>query len=281
MGLTRRQIRYRVQQRRADQIGYDLFRFAGVPITQDQRNLAAAWRTGGVVSHRTGAEMHDLITRSIHTPHASVGRRRTHLLDDVIVHRSADLLDTDVMALRGIPVTTPARSLVDVGLQITDLELEKALHKAVHTGQTTFEEVWHTYLRVSAQGRNGCGPIGDLLRSVGRDGAAAESDLEVEMLAALRSYGAPTPSRQHPVRVDGTDFRLDLAYPNHKVFLEGDGFGVHGGRESFEHDRFRQDLLVVHGWWPMRFTWRQIRRSPEWCATTVMRKLAEVERTWR
>ncbi|UDY36153.1 type IV toxin-antitoxin system AbiEi family antitoxin domain-containing protein [Dermatobacter hominis] len=279
-GLSRRQIRYRLEQGRAEQIGYGLFRVAGAPLTQEQRNLAAAWRTGGVVSHRTAAEVHDLVPRSIHTPHASVTRRRTHSLDDVIVHRSDDLLDTEVMELAGTPVTTPARTLVDVGLLIDELELEKALHRAVHSGRASFDEVWRIYRRVSAQGRNGAGPIGELLRSLGRDSAAAESDLEVELLAALRTYGAPAPVLQHPVTVDGERFRLDLAYPRHKLFLEGDGFGVHGTRDGFELDRHRQDLLVLHGWWPLRFTWRQIRRSPEWCATTVVRKLVEIERTW-
>lgn len=275
-GLTRRQIRYRVEQGRADRVGYDLFRIAGAPVTQDQRTLAAAWRSGGVVSHRTAAELHDLIGRSIHTPHASVARRSSHWLDDVVLHRTEDLLDVETMELRGVPVTTPARTLVDMGLQVTDKELEKALHRAVHTGRTTFEEVWRIYRRISAQGRNGAGPIGDLLRSIDIDSAAAESDLEVELIAALRTFGAPTPVRQHDVVVDGHRFRLDLAYPDHRVFLEGDGFGVHGDREGFELDRWRQDLLVVHGWWPLRFTWRQIRRSPEWCALTVLRKLDQV-----
>jgi very-short-patch-repair endonuclease len=279
-GLSPRQIRCRVTQGRAVEIGYGLYRVAGTPITQEQRNLAAAWRTGGVVSHRTAAEMHELLPRSIHTPHATLRRRCTHSLDDVIVHRSDDLLDTDVMAIAGTPVTTPARTLVDVGLLIDAVQLEKALHRAVHAGRTTFDEVWQIYRRISAQGRNGAGPIGELLRSLGRDTVAAESDLEVELLAALRSYGAPAPVLQHPVAVDGEHFRVDLAYPIHKVFLEGDGFGVHGARDSFELDRYRQDLLVVHGWWPLRFTWRQIRRSPEWCATTVIRKLEEIERGW-
>ena len=83
--------------------------------------------------------------------------------------------------------------------------------------------------------------------------------------------------RQHPVTADGHDFRLDLAYPTHRVFLEGDGFGVHGGRTPFEDDRWRQDLLVLQGWWPIRFTWRQARERPEWCADVVGRKLAGVE----
>ena len=42
-------------------------------------------------------------------------------------------------------------------------------------------------------------------------------------------------------------------------------------------DRWRQDLLVLQGWWPIRFTWRQARERPEWCADVVGRKLAGVE----
>jgi hypothetical protein len=55
---------------------------------------------------------------------------------------------------------------------------------------------------------------------------------------------------------------------------------VHGGRAAFEDDRWRQNLLVVHGWWPLRITWRQAHQQRAECAFVVARKLAEIERSW-
>ena len=86
---------------RADRIGYDLFRIAGAPVTQDQRTLAAAWRSG-VVSHRTAAGL-DLIGRSIHAARLGWNLARTCSTTSC---RTEDV-DVETMELRGVPVTTP------------------------------------------------------------------------------------------------------------------------------------------------------------------------------
>ena len=279
-GLTRRQLKYRIEQGRIERLGPTVFRVAGAPVTRDQRLLSAAWRSNGAISHRTAVELHELVDRLGGRPHVTVRSGQGHVFDDVVGHRSRDLPDEEVSTVRGIPVTTVARTLVDCGLTVTERQLENALHRALHRELTTIADVTRCYLRVSAHGRNGAGPIGELLRAIDPEMAPAESALEVEMLAALRLHGVPEPVRQFEVRVGGHVFRLDLAYPEHKLFLEGDGFGVHGGRSPFESDRFRQNELVLAGWWPLRFTWLQIKQQPEWCAGVVQRKLAEIERSW-
>ena len=62
--------------------------------------------------------------------------------------------------------------------------------------------------------------------------------------------------------VAGQRFRLDAAYPELMIFMEGDGFGVHSQRDPFEIDRSRQNLLVLAGWLPLRFTWRLTCAAP-------------------
>ncbi len=196
------------------------------------------------------------------------------------MHRSADLNRCDLTTVRNIPTTTAARTLVDVGLMITALELETALHRALHAGLTTVDELRSTYRRISRRGRHGAGPIRDLLAAYDPSMSPAESALEVVILKVLRDHGVLEPVRQFEVVVDGEQFRLDLAYPRHRVFLEGDGFGVHGRRSAFEDDRWRQNLLVVDGWWPLRITWRQAQGRPAQCAAFVDRKLAQIESAW-
>jgi hypothetical protein len=95
----------------------------------------------------------------------------------------------------------------------------------------------------------------------------------------LRDHGLPEPVRQLPVTVGGRNLRLDLAYPDAMVFLEGDGFGVHGlDPGNFENDRGRQNLLVVAGWHPLRFTWRMLVHTPSLCARDVRSLLAKRHR---
>ncbi len=279
-GLSRRQIGYRVRQGRAERLGVNVYRFAGSAQTPDQRALSAAWRAGGATSHRTGIDLLALMDRSRRRPHVTVDRTSGHELPDVVIHRSSDLIPSDLTLVRNIPVTTAGRTLVDVGLIVTELDLEKILHRAVHRGLTTIEELRWIYHRISRQGRDGAGPIGELLAEYDDSMPAAESDLEVVILQVLRQHGVPAPVRQHVVELERATFRLDLAYPAHRVFLEGDGFGVHGGRGAFEDDRWRQNLLVVQGWWPLRVTWRQAHQRPAEFAAFVQAKLDDVERSW-
>lgn len=182
--------------------------------------------------------------------------------------------------MRNIPTTGASRTLVDMGLAVSAEELERALHRALHLGLTTIDHLSAVRERVARRGRTGVGPIGALLADYDPAMAPAESELELVILRVLREHGVLTPVRQLCVVVDGQEFRLDMAYPRHKVFLEGDGFGVHGGRGAFEDDRWRQNLLVVHGWWPLRITWRQAHQQPAACASFVERKLTQVELTW-
>lgn len=279
-GLSRRQIGHRVRQGRAERLGSDVYRIVGSPATRDQRILAAVWRSRGHASHRTAAELLDLVGGTSQRPHVTVGPTRGHAVNDAVVHRSTDLLRTDLTVVRNIPVTTAARTLVDVGLTVSAADLEKALHRALHAGLTSIEHLEATYRRISRRGRDGCGPIGELLSGYDASMAAAESALEVVILRVLRHHGVIEPVRQYWVAVDDERFRLDMAYPRHRLFLEGDGFGVHGGRAAFEDDRWRQNLLVVNGWWPLRITWRQVHRHPAAFASMVATKLEQIERTW-
>lgn len=101
--------------------------------------------------------------------------------------------------------------------------------------------------------------------------APAESDLETLLLRILREFGLPEPERQFEVRIGEALFWLDVAYSDLKIFIEGDGFGVHSTRNAFERDRDRQNLLVLDGWLPLRFTWRHLCRNPQRVGSQVFK----------
>jgi very-short-patch-repair endonuclease len=91
--------------------------------------------------------------------------------------------------------------------------------------------------------------------------AAAESELELLLWQILRRHRVPLPERHVKVTVAGRNYRLDLAYRAERIFIEGDGFGVHSPRAMFESDRTRQNKLVGVGWAPLLFTWQRARQS--------------------
>jgi hypothetical protein len=57
------------------------------------------------------------------------------------VHYDPDLRPEDVTTLDGIPITTPARTLLDLATCVDDDELEQALANAIRRRLTTYEEI--------------------------------------------------------------------------------------------------------------------------------------------
>ena len=173
-----------------------------------------------------------------------------------------DLATRDIVRIDGIPTTNATRTLIDLGGFVPAATLETALERALHARVTTFDRLVRRFFEVARHGRTGVGPLRSLL--VDRDPllAPAESDLETLLLRILRDAGLPEPVRQFSVRIGGSVFGLDVAYPELKIFMEGGGFGVHSTRDAFERDRDRQNLLVVNGWLPLVFTWRHLCHGP-------------------
>jgi very-short-patch-repair endonuclease len=47
------------------------------------------------------------------------------------------------------------------------------------------------------------------------------------------------------------------------VAIEADGFAFHSGSEEFQIDRERQNVIVLHGWQVLRFTWLDLTEYPD------------------
>ena len=198
----------------------------------------------------------------------TVGPTRS-MRNPAILHRSSDLERRDLIRIDGIRTTNATRTLIDLGAVVSASTLEMALERALHERSTTFDRLVRRFFQIARSGRPGIGPLRPLLLDRDPTLMPAASDLETLLFRILLDRGLPTPVRQFEVFVDERRFRLDVAYPDLKIFIEGDGFGVHTTRGAFETDRERQNLLVVAGWLVLRFTWRQLCRRPDRVAALV------------
>jgi very-short-patch-repair endonuclease len=54
-------------------------------------------------------------------------------------------------------------------------------------------------------------------------------------------------------------FTADFLWPDQRLILEVDGYGTHGDRLAFEHDRKRDQIHVAAGYTVVRVTWWQLR----------------------
>ena len=164
-------------------------------------------------------------------------------------------------ARQDIPVTTPARTLLDLASLVGSRELERSTAKALREGLTTDDEIAHLLAR--HRGRPGTA----LLRGiVGQPHGPAftRSEAEEQMLALLEEAGLPRPE----CNLEMGPYELDFFWRAARIAVEVDGFRSHGVRPRFEGDRRRDGWLAARGITVIRVTWSQVTR--ERTATAVM-----------
>jgi very-short-patch-repair endonuclease len=183
------------------------------------------------------------------------------------VRRVAHLDIRDVRTVKGLRVTCPARTLVDLAGALTDRALARAVDTALLSGLTTIRVIRRYVHDRRLQRRPGIRRLVKLLDD--REFGVPESELERRMLELIGQYRLPSPERQ---RAAGPH-RVDFAYLEAAVLVEVDGRATHGTAEAFDQDPVRQNDLVLEGWTVLRFTWTHITADPDYVAETITRAL--------
>ena len=223
----------------------------------EQRVMAACLAAGdGVLaSHRTAGRHWGLVDRSGRIQ-VLAGDARVLALHQVRTHRTLILPPADRAVLRGIPVTSVARTLVDLAAGQDQAVVGRWLDDALRRLELDPRDLRSCIARLDARGRRQPTSLAAALAERWEGYDPGDSALEARALLALRRAGLPLPAQQHAVRrPDGSTAFIDLAYPDHLVAIELDGYEHHRSRTAFDHDRARANDLTLLGWRVYRFTW--------------------------
>lgn len=235
------------------------------------REMAAvlACGPGAVASHESAARLWELFrdvrdrTCCVHVTISGANRGRR---PGIRVHRVASLPEGDTALLEGIPVTAPARTLVDLAASLTPRALEQALAEAERRQLTDLEDVMAVLERGSRV--RGAPLLRRLIRSRGVGLAFTRSAAEERLLALVRKGGLPAPETNARIR----GHEVDFFWRSERVVVEVDGFEFHSSRQSFESDRRRDIRLAATGLRTVRVTWRQLTEEPD----AVLVRLAQI-----
>jgi very-short-patch-repair endonuclease len=225
-----------------------------VPLAREMAAVLACGE-GAVVSHRTAAStiwhLIDAIDDVIDITIPRSNRRRPGLR----VHRSRTLHPEDTQVVRGIPVTSVARTLVDLAEDVSDRELEVALDEATTRRLTTTASLTAAVERL--HGRRGTSRLNGLLE---RDGEPAftRSEAEERLLALIRAANLSHPE----VNARASRHTVDFIWRKQRLIVETDGYRFHSTRTAFERDRVRDAELTAAGFRVIRITWRQLEVEP-------------------
>jgi very-short-patch-repair endonuclease len=173
------------------------------------------------------------------------------------VHR-VRLHEDEVTLLRGMRVTSPARTVLDLAAIVGPRQLEQALAAAERSSGTVRARIrtllqrrprhpGSAQLRRLLDGLDATGTRALYLRSAAEEGA----------LARFRDARLPEPA----CNVDIAGLEVDFAWQDLRLVVEIDGFAFHGSEQAFHRDRDRDRTLGLAGYIVLRFTWRQVERD--------------------
>lgn len=243
-------VRELVRSRRLERLRDAVYRAPGAPPSREQAVLAAVLAGGECVAAgltaawlwglRMPGRLPDSEAIEVLARHGRYVRRR-----GVVGHRTTAFYEDDLTTHRRIPVTTVARTLVDLSGRLSVPELGGAVDDALRRRILRLDDLRAGAERLwPAPGRRIKVVQAVLSRRLpGYD--PGESALENRVFRALARAGLPLPTRQHRVQIQGKRYRLDGYFPDHGVALEIDSFEWHGGHTAFHRDRLRDVELLA------------------------------------
>ena len=210
-----------------------------------------------MISHASAAALWGIVEREPRPPDVTLRGTGTRLLAGVRVHR-APLGRGDIGRRHGIPVTSPARTLVDLAGVLPPRELRRAVREAQAQRLVTVRHVLAALDRAGPwRGR------GTLAAIVAAGPAPTRSELEDVVLDLILRGGLDRPMVNAPLVLAGRRIVPDCRWPEQQLVVEADGSAWHEHRLARENDAERQALLEAHGERVIRITWRQAVAEPE------------------
>jgi predicted transcriptional regulator of viral defense system len=243
LGLSRSAIRRWLKQGRLHRLHrgvYLLGRPVPAPLALEQGALLAAGGDDAALSHFTAARLDGFIEEedgaAIHVTTARFRGRPT----GVVVHTSRRLEPRDVRWLRNLPVTTPARTLLDLAEVADARTLERAVETALARRRVTERQLREIIKRLP--GRKGGRRLAAFLDY--RGAGFTRSHAEDRLRALLKGTGLPEATFND--RVAG--YEVDAHFRTVKVVVEVDSLRWHHGQAALTRDRRKWADLDARGY---------------------------------
>lgn len=271
-GMTPREIQHRLSSGKWQSALPGTYVPLAVPRSWHQ-DLAAACLWAGeasAISHRAAAALWEL--DPFRPGLVELTTSRWIRSSDIVIHHSRRFPRCDVSTRNGIVVTSPTRTLIDLGAVSSDEDVEIAMDCALRRGLTSIPYIRRRLARIGGRGARGAGVLRRLLDS--RDPACAptESVLESRFRALVRRAGLQPPITQQVIQSEqGLVARVDFAYTDIRLLIEVDGWDHHANKEIWQHDLHRNNTLTNLGWKVLRFSWADVTRRGE----TVIAQLVD------
>jgi hypothetical protein len=263
LGFGRRAVEHRLTCGSLHQLYRGVYAVGWAGVAPRGRVVAAVLACGreAAASHHAAPLVWGLRASERRTVDVTAPRAR-HGQPGIRLHRVRRLHPADRAVVDGIPVTSVARTLLDMGEVLQPHQLASLVTEAEARRLFDLGEIERTIKR--NPGRRGIKPLRQLLAGYAEP-PITRSELERAFLRLCAAAGIALP--QTNVIVAG--HRVDALWVEQRLVVELDSRTHHMTTAAFEEDRQRDADLMLAGWRVLRITWRRLRDEPEAVVATV------------
>jgi very-short-patch-repair endonuclease len=242
LGLTARSIEARLRVGRLIRLHRGVYAVGHTALTRRSRELAAVFACGpgALLSHRSAAALWGILRTG--SPRIEVTARRARKGGrGITLHRSRAIHPDDGAEVEGVPVTSVARTFLDLADVVDARRLARALNEAETLQLFDLSSVQAVLDR--ANGRHGVGRLRRVLAAYVPQAAFTRSETERRFLRLCREHGLPQPRTNTWIG----DQEVDAYWPDARLAIEVDSRTFHSTRQAFEEDRRRDRRLAALG----------------------------------
>jgi hypothetical protein len=271
LGLGRRAIQHRVSIGQLIPVHAGAYAVGHLPVGPVARAFAAvlACGDGALLSHGSAATLWGF-NRYWDMPFEVTVGTSHRQRPGIKIHRSRALSGRDYDRQLGIPVTSPARTALDVAPRLTDKRLTRVVNDGRHARLIHLDDL------ADVLARNPTNPGTKRLRHfLETEGGPTRSELEDRFVAFCTRYGLPTPL----TNISVLGHEVDVLFPAERVIVEIDSWEFHRFRNSFEDDRNRDADLLAGDFVTIRLTDERMKQTPEHEAARLHKILERRRRT--
>jgi very-short-patch-repair endonuclease len=260
LGWSRDVVKRRIARGALHPLHRGVYAYGHRAITVESRWMAATLAFGpdAVLSHRSAGQLWGLVPRSRIRPEVIRPRHaagRPHL----VVHQAV-LPGDEVVRERGIPVTSVARTMLDLAATRGEREVERAWDQMEFQGYTHALSVPDLLRRYP--GRKGSVLLARLATRKTLPVGITRNDFEEAFLALIDRHGLPRPRMNAHVQLRGRFYEIDAFWEEQRVAVELDGGAAHKTTKAFNDDRERDRILTAERFTTTRITWHHLHNTP-------------------
>jgi hypothetical protein len=269
LGLSQSAVGRRVATGRLHRVHRAVYAVGHPVLGPNGRRLAAVLSCGpeALLSHASAADLWGMRAYNGSRVDVTVVGGSSRRGDQMRVHRARSLPAEERAVRDAIPVTSPARTVLDLAATLSERALERLLDRVEIERLTDVRTILAT--AAANHGHHGCGPLRRTLAEHVPGTTLTRSRLEERVLALCRAHGLPRPLVNYAV----LGLEVDFVFPG-GLLVEADSWRYHHRPAAFARDRERDGILVRAGYRVVRFSDEQIVGEPAAVARTIGAALA-------